>query len=108
LSSSDLVNIALLENAKGPKFKLDTEWDKASHFESWYFRSDHFPYAKKNIPALFFSTLPHPLYHTPADEAAAINIEKLTKMTRWMYATGFAVANAANRPRLEPGFKLER
>jgi hypothetical protein len=108
LSSSDLVNIALLENAKGPKFKLDTEWDKASHFESWYFRSDHFPYAKKNIPALFFSTLPHPLYHTPADEAAAINIEKLTKMTRWMYATGFSVANAHNRPRLEPGFKLER
>ena len=108
LSSSDLVNIALQENAKGPKFKLDTLWDKASHFESWYFRSDHFPYAKKNIPALFFSTLPHPLYHTPADEAATINIEKLTKMTRWMYATGFAVANAANRPRLEPGFKLER
>jgi hypothetical protein len=108
LSSADLVKIALQENAKGPKFKLDTEWDKATHFESWYFRSDHFPYAKKNIPALFFSTLPHPLYHTPGDEAAAINVEKLTKMTRWMYATGFAVANAANRPRLEPGFKLER
>ena len=108
LSSSDLVKIALQENAKGPKFKLDTLWDKATHFESWYFRSDHFPYAKKNIPALFFSTLPHPLYHTPGDEAAAINIEKLTKMTRWMYATGFAVANAATRPRLEPGFKLER
>ncbi|THU40795.1 M28 family peptidase [Niastella caeni] len=108
LNSSDLVNIALLENARGPKFKLDTEWDKATHFESWYFRSDHYPYAKKNIPALFFSTLPHPLYHTPADESTAINIEKLTKMTRWMYATGFAVANAAKRPQLEAGFKLER
>jgi hypothetical protein len=108
LSSSDLVKVALQENAKGPKFKLDTLWDKASHYESWYFRSDHFPYAKKNIPAIFFSTLPHPLYHTPADEASAINIEKLTKMARWMYATGFTVANAANRPRLEPGFKLER
>ncbi|OQP59898.1 peptidase M28 [Niastella vici] len=108
LSSGDLVKVALQENAKGPKFKLDTLWDKASHYESWYFRSDHFPYAKKNIPAIFFSTLPHPLYHTPADEATAINIEKLTKMTRWMYATGFAVANAASRPRLEPGFKLER
>jgi hypothetical protein len=108
LSSSDLVKIALQENAKGPKFKLDTSWDKASHHELWYFRSDHLPYAKKNIPAIFFSTLPHPLYHTPGDESSAINIEKLTKMTRWMYATGFSVANAANRPRLEPGFKLER
>src|ERR1044072_8202874 len=108
LSSSDLVKIALQENANGPKFRLDTEWDKATHFESWYFRSDHFPYAKKNIPAIFFSPLPHPLYHTPGDEASAINIEKLTKMTRWMYATGYAVANAAKRPALEPGFKLER
>jgi hypothetical protein len=107
-SSSDLVNIALQENAKGSKFKLDTEWDKASHPEVWYFRSDHLPYAKKNIPALFFSTLPHPLYHTPGDEAPAMNIEKITKMTRWMYATGFAVANANQRPRLEPGFQLER
>jgi len=107
-SSADLVNIALRENEKGPRFKLDTAWDKASHPEGWYFRSDHFPYAKKNIPALFFSSLPHPLYHTPGDEAASINIEKLTKITRWMYATGFAVANAAQRPRLEPGFQLER
>jgi hypothetical protein len=107
-SSSDLVNIALQENAKGPKFKLDTAWDKASHPEGWYFRSDHFPYAKKNIPAIFFSTLPHPLYHTPADEAAALNIEKITKIARWMYSTGFTIANNEKRPQPEPGFQLER
>jgi len=29
-------------------------------------------------------------------------------MTQWMYATGWAVANAAQRPRVDPGFKLER
>lgn len=108
LSSSDLVKVALAENAKGPKFKLDTEWDKATHPEGWYFRSDHMPYAKKNIPAIFFSTLPHPLYHTPGDEASTMNIEKITKIARWMYATGFTVANNAQRPKLEPGFQLER
>lgn len=107
-SSSDLVNIALKENENGPAFKLDTAWDKATHPEGWYFRSDHFPYAKKNIPALFFSSLPHPLYHTPGDEPAAMNTEKITKFARWMYATGLAVANSEQRPRLEPGFKLER
>ena len=107
-SSSDLVNIALEENTKGPAFKLDTEWDKASHPEGWYFRSDHYPYAKKNIPVLYFSSLPHALYHTPADEASSINIEKVTKFARWMYATGFKVANTAKRPALEPGFQLER
>lgn len=107
-SSSDLVKIGLEENTKGPAFKLDTEWDKATHPEGWYFRSDHYPYAKKNIPVLYFSSLPHALYHTPADEAATINIEKVTKFARWMYATGFRVANEAKRPALEPGFQLER
>ncbi|WP_343672115.1 M28 family peptidase, partial [Chitinophaga sp.] len=108
LNSSDLVNIALAENTKGPKFKLDTAWDKPSHFEGFYFRSDHLPYVRKNIPAIFFTTLTHPRYHTPADEAATINIEKLTKMTWWMYLTGFNVANAANRPKIVDGFKLEK
>lgn len=107
-SSSDLVNIALEANAKGPKFKLDTGWDKASHPEGWYFRSDHYPYAKKNIPALFYSSLPHALYHTPADESQTLSIEKITKFARWMYLTGIEVANREQRPALEPGFKLER
>lgn len=108
LNSSDLANIALAENEKGPKFKLDTAWDKATHFEGFYFRSDHLPYVRKNIPAIFFTTLTHPRYHTPADEAATIDIVKLTKMTRWMYATGFNVANAVNRPRIVAGFQLEK
>ncbi|ASZ15002.1 M28 family peptidase [Chitinophaga pendula] len=108
LSSSTLAKIGLEANNKGPRFKLDTTWDKAMHPEGWYFRSDHFPYAKKNIPVLYFSSLPHALYHTPADEASTINIEKLTKFARWMYATGFTVANMPERPALEKGFKLER
>ena len=108
LNSADLADIALAENAKGPKFKLDTAWDKAAHFEGFYFRSDHLPYVRKNIPAIFFTTLTHPLYHTPADEAATINIEKLTKMTKWMYATGFSVANTPDRPKIVAGFKLEK
>jgi hypothetical protein len=108
LNSAELVNIALAENAKGPKFKLDTAWDQPSHFEGFYFRSDHLPYVRKNIPAIFFTTLTHPRYHTPGDEAGTINIEKLTKVTRWMYATGFSVANAVSRPKIVEGFKLEK
>jgi len=50
----------------------------------------------------------HPDYHTPRDEPSRIDITKLTKMTKWMYATGWIVANAAQRPDVIPGFKLER
>lgn len=107
-NSQELVSLALAANQAGPKFKLDTLWDKPTHPEGWYFRSDHLPYARAGIPALFYTTLLHPDYHTPKDEPDRIDYPKLAGMTRWMYLTGWAVANRPQRPALEPGFKLER
>jgi hypothetical protein len=107
-NSSELVAMALEANRRVSRFALDTLWDAPSHPEGWYFRSDHVPYARHNIPVVYFSTLPHPLYHTPKDEPNTINYPKLTRMTQWMYATGWLVANAPERPKADPGFRLER
>ncbi len=107
-NSSELVKMALDANTDGPKFKLDTLWDKPTHPEGWYFRSDHLPYARLGIPSLMYSTLLHPDYHTPLDNAANIDYAKLKKMAEWMYRTGWKVANATKRPATDPGFKLER
>jgi Zn-dependent M28 family amino/carboxypeptidase len=107
-NSVALVDDALRANAELTHFKLDTVWDRPTHPEGWYFRSDHLPYARAGIPAIEFSTLLHPDYHTPRDEPARIDIPKLARMTRWMYATGWIVASAAQRPDVIPGFKLER
>ncbi|MBC8155589.1 MAG: M28 family peptidase [Bacteroidetes bacterium] len=103
-----LVNDAMAANQAGPKFKLDTLWDRADHPEGWYFRSDHLPYARLNIPAICFTTLLHPDYHTPKDEPARIDIPKLANVTRWIYRTGWTVANKTERPALDKDFKLER
>lgn len=107
-NSADLVAIALQANKEGPNFKLDTLWDKPTHIENWYFRSDHLPYARAGYPAIFYSTLLHPLYHTPMDEPGIIDIKKLKKMTDWMYRTGWKLAVSNGRPKVDPGFKLER
>jgi hypothetical protein len=107
-TSTELVNMVLEANNEGPKFKLDTEWDKASHPEGWFFRSDHLPYARLGIPSLMYTTLLHPDYHTPQDNAENIDYAKLKKMTDWMYRTGWKVANADKRPARDPNFKLER
>ncbi len=107
-NSPDLVAMGMAANNEGPRFKLDTLWDKPEHVEGWYFRSDHLPYARAGIPAIYFSTLLHPDYHTPMDEADRINYPKLKKMTEWIYRAGWKVANADKRPALEAGFKLER
>lgn len=107
-NSSSLTATALAANDRITRFVVDSSWDRPSHREGWYFRSDHLPYACVGVPALFFSTLLHADYHTPKDEPDRIDIAKLRRMTQWMYATGFAVGNAAERPALDPGFKLER
>lgn len=107
-NSSDLVTMALQANGASGKFIIDSLWDRPTHPEGWYFRSDHVPYARLNVPALMFSTNLHPDYHTPRDKPENINYPKLTHMAKWMYMTGWLVANAPKRPAIDPGFKLER
>jgi len=107
-NSPELVEMALAANTAVSQFDVDHSWDDPQHREGWYYRSDHLPYARAGVPALFFSTLLHPDYHTPFDNPDRIDIAKLTKMTRWMYATGRAVAEADQAPALDPTFKLER
>ena len=107
-NSIALVQMALNANARVTHFVVDSSWDRPSHPEGWYFRSDHLPYARAGVPSLFFTTLLHPDYHTPRDEASRIDYVKLARMARWMYATGWDVANTTQRPGVDAGFKLER
>jgi hypothetical protein len=100
LNSAELVEMALAANESLTNFKLDFSWDAADHPENWYFRSDHLPYAQADVPALFFTTLLHPDYHTPFDSPDKIDYEKLTKMTKWIYETGWRVAESSKRPAL--------
>jgi hypothetical protein len=107
-NSAELASMALEANREGPGFKLDTLWDKPAHVEGWYFRSDHLPYARLGIPALMYTTLLHPDYHTPQDNAQNIDYEKLEKMAVWIYRTAWKVVNAPKRPATDADFRLER
>lgn len=107
-NSPEFVEMAQSANAAVSKFTIDSSWDSPEHREGWYYRSDHLPYARAGIPALFFTTLLHADYHTPFDNPDRIDIAKLTKMTRWMYATGRLAAEAEKAPAVDPAFKLER
>jgi hypothetical protein len=100
-NSTALVDMAMQANRQLTHFKVDFSWDEATHPENWYRRSDHLPYAEAGIPAIFFTTLLHPDYHTPKDEPARIDIMKLAKMSRWMYATGWLVSQTTAQPALD-------
>lgn len=107
-NSTDLVRMALDANRATSRFVIDSLWDRPDHPEGFYFRSDHAPYARLNVPSLFFTSTLHRDYHTPRDKANGIDYPKLTRVTQWMYLTGWLAANAARRPGIDPGFRLER
>jgi Zn-dependent M28 family amino/carboxypeptidase len=100
--------MALRANQEVSRFVVDSSWDRPTHPEGWYFRSDHLPYARAGVPSLFFTTLLHPDYHTPKDEPDRIDVAKLARVAKWMYATGWLVSETAARPGLDAGFHLER
>jgi hypothetical protein len=82
-----------------PPFKVNREWDSATHPEHIYERSDHFNYAKKGIPIVFLTTGLHDDYHKVSDEVSKINFPKMARVTQLLVEIGRAVANSTTRPR---------
>ena len=70
--------------------------------EGLYFRSDHFNFARKGIPILFFTTGLHPQYHAVTDEPALIDTDKMMRVGRLIYYLGETIANSPTRPAWDP------
>src|SRR5438094_550197 len=70
--------------------------------EGLFFRSDHYNFAKKGVPILFFTTGLHPDYHQVSDSPDKIDAEKEARFARLVFHLGLAVANTPQRPRWNP------
>ena len=79
-------------------FAFDRAFDSPTHPEQIYFRSDHYNYARRGVPVLFFTTGLHEDYHKVSDEADKIDYDKLARVANLMYRTGDAVTRRASRP----------
>jgi hypothetical protein len=77
---------------------LDYEFNDVSDLESLYTRSDHYSYAAKGVPIVFFTTGIHRDYHFVTDEIDKIEFPKLTRIAQLVYATGWRVANLDHLP----------
>jgi hypothetical protein len=77
---------------------LDYEFNDPNDLEQLYYRSDHYSYAAKGVPIIFFTTGLHPDYHANTDEVSKIEFEKLTRITQMVYETGVKVANLDHAP----------
>jgi hypothetical protein len=97
--SSELHQINQQANqALQPPLKLDYEMNDPSDPEQVYYRSDHYSYAAKGIPIIFFTTGLHPDYHANTDEVSKIEFAKMTRVAQLIYETGWRVANLDHPP----------
>ncbi len=97
--STELHTINREANAAMPKpLTLDYEFNDPTDPESLYTRSDHYSYAVKGIPIIFFTTGLHPDYHANTDEVSKIEFDKMARITQMIYETGWRVANLDHAP----------
>ena len=70
--------------------------------ENFYSRSDHFNFARKGIPILFFFTGVHDDYHRAGDEVQKIGFGKEARILQLLFYTSYAVAQDPDRPQWTP------
>ena len=70
--------------------------------ERFYYRSDHYNFARRGVPILFLFNGVHVDYHRPSDHADKIDAEKASRIVKLMFWLGLEVANAEARPQWDP------
>ena len=70
--------------------------------ERFYFRSDHYNFARVGVPILFFFNGVHPDYHQVSDHPDKIDAEKEARIIKLVFYLGLEIANAAERPKWNP------
>jgi Zn-dependent M28 family amino/carboxypeptidase len=94
--SKELINIAN-EVDNGTVLDLDYSLSGRNHPLQLFARSDHYNFARKDIPVLFFTTGEHTDYHTPGDVIEKIDFKKMELITRTMFQIGHIVADRKTR-----------
>ena len=95
--STELHFIAQKANDKFTKLNLDYKYNADNDPNRYYYRSDHYNFALKGIPIIFFFNGEHEDYHKPTDTADKINYPLLSKRTKLIFATAWHIANSDER-----------
>ena len=91
--SSDLDPISKAINQKYSKLELDYKYNDPNDPERIYYRSDHYNFARKGVPIIFFFDGVHKDYHKPTDTVDKINFDLMEKRARFIFLTAWEIAN---------------
>jgi hypothetical protein len=101
MMSSSLAELSERVNDAYLKVSFNYHYDNPDDPTRLFFRSDHYNYAKKGVPIIFYFSGLHEDYHQPSDSVEKIDFMKMERITRTVYATALAVADGAARPKVD-------
>ena len=95
--STELHNISEEVNGKYCNIEFDYTYNDENDPNRFYYRSDHYNFAKNNIPVIFYFNGTHADYHQPSDTPDKIDYDLLENRTRLVFYTAWELANRENR-----------
>ena len=96
--STDLFNICEAANKKNINLSLDYKFNDRNDPNRFYYRSDHYNFAKNGVPSVFLFSGVHADYHEATDEVDKIEFDALTKRTQLAFSIAWDLANRDDRP----------
>ena len=108
--SQELHDISEQINKEYIGLDLDYRFNSEDDPNRYYYRSDHYNFAKKGIPSIFYFSGVHEDYHKHTDTMEKLVYEKVEKTARLIFYTAWELSNAEKRPMVdkENDFKLNR
>lgn len=95
--SSELHTLSENTNKTYSNLVFDYLYNAEDHPDRIYYRSDHWNFAKKNIPIIFYFDGVHEDYHRPSDEVDKIEFDLLALRAKNVFYTAWEIANRDNR-----------
>ena len=103
--SSELHTINEEANQKYTQLDLDYKFNDENDPNRFYYRSDHYNFAKNGIPVAFYFNGVHEDYHQPGDEVDKILFDKMETITRLVFHTAWELANREERIKVDSNKK---
>ncbi len=95
--STELHHIGESANKQFTKMKLDYKYNAESDPNRYYYRSDHYNFAEKGIPSVFYFNGTHADYHKATDTVDKINFEAMALRAKLVFHTAWEIANRDKR-----------
>ncbi len=95
--STELHQLSESVNEKYTRLDLDYTYNDENDPNRFYYRSDHYNFAKNNIPIIFYFNGTHEDYHRPSDTPDKINYDLLAKRSQLIFYTAWELANRETR-----------